>query len=158
MQTDSRRKVGRPPLQQKKGKAAAWKPAGKLAKLEVPASHVPRWCSIDEGNLYKKQEEGWEFVNSVTYPQGKQVENEAPDRVTDGNTLGSAVKYKDMVGMMLPIEDENGTGLCKLNRDAYHDEENRRQVSSRVALKEDTQTSTDGRKFARQFTPSLTIE
>lgn len=139
----------------KKGTAADWKKGGRLAKLNVPKGYVGRWVDKDPANIQKKLEEGWQFVNGTTSPTSQQVGNDAPDKAHDGTGIGSAIQYKEMVGMMLP---EKGAGQTKESRDAYYAEENRKAIESRVSLsKEKSRGGIEG-KFAKNFTPTMTID
>lgn len=162
-----RKAVGAPPRKaadvllpktDKKGTPSKWKPGGRLAKLAVPEGYRGRWCHKDAINIQQKMEEGWGLVNKTTAPSARQEGNDAPDAAYDGKALESAVQYRDMVGMMLPIEDVNGDGLCVSERRKWIQEENERLLRSHVNLGKAKSAGDAGLVAAARLKPSLTIE
>lgn len=146
------------PKTNKKGTAPRWKPAGRLAELKVPEGYKGRWCSKDPINLQQKVAEGWRFVNKTTAPSAKQVGHDAPDMAYDGAALDSVVGFRDMVGMMLPIEDINGDGLCAKERQAWLDHQNDRAINSRINLGTEKARGGANEFMANRVKPTLTIE
>lgn len=94
----------------KKGKAS-WRPARKLDVLKKSPNFRYRYVSTDYANLQKKLAEGWQFVNPSTGIPGQH--NPSAREVSDGKTIDTVQKYRELVVMALP-ED-----VAK-ERDAYH--------------------------------------
>jgi hypothetical protein len=86
----------------KKGRKPSWRPASRLGFLDTPDGFRARWCNSDEANIQKKMTEGWVPVNKTTFPGAAHLRTGAAKEVAEGQNLGSAVRYREMVGMMLP--------------------------------------------------------
>ena len=111
----------------KKGRPS-WKPAGRLSMMSKLKGFRYRWCNNDADNIYRKQREGWDFVNPVT---GITAEHEHPNETGDGSPMTSTPEYRELVAMALP-ED-----VAK-ERDAYYAEQTDRQAASTLSdLKRD---------------------
>lgn len=116
----------------KKGRAIRWDDGSRMGHLKVPEGYAGRWCDEDDGNITKKLEQGWEFVNKTNYPQtGREVAHDFSD-VKDGSGKSNdgLVRYRKMIGMMLPPD-------LKEDRDAFFRQKNRRQIESKIQINND---------------------
>lgn len=142
-------------LTQKKGNSPSWQAADRLGYLKVPDGHVGRWCNRDDANIQKKLAEGWQFVNKTNFPDGEHQKAGRPRKeVQDGERLGSAITYREMVGMALPIEDIHGNGKCKKAREDYFHKETVEKTLSRIRA---TRARGNAGKYGGSITSSLTI-
>lgn len=132
----------------KKGNKPSWKPASRLGFLTVPKGYTPRWCSGDEANIQKKMAEGWVPVNKTTVPSGEHVRSHNERQVNDSDNLSGVVRYREMVGMMLPNE-------LKEARDEFHKEENMKQLKAKVMM--DSASNQLGR-HKNQISSHITID
>lgn len=118
--------------QEKKGKRVQFRPAAKLGGFQAPDGYVPRWVnSADTANVMRKQQEGWEFANSVTMPGYKQLNEVLHGKeVTESNGLSKGViRHNEMVAMVLPQE-------IKESRDEYFGNLTKQRTQSRIQSKE----------------------
>lgn len=76
-----------------KGTNPGWKPSSLLGTLKARAGFTARWVSHDPARIAKMRSEGWIIMkpsdNIGTYAQ-------------DEGSLSGELRYRDMVGMMLP--------------------------------------------------------
>jgi hypothetical protein len=128
-----------------------WKTGSSLGMLKVPETHKGRWCDSDEANINRKLQEGWEFVNKTNFPQGEHVKrhNNGKD-VKDKSEFGGATQYRELVGMMLPIEDIHGTGQCLTERDKFIQEQTKANTLSRIRAKDNKANILGGDLAAQQ--------
>jgi hypothetical protein len=81
-----------------KGTPPTWKPADQLPRLKAPAGWVPKWCN--PAKLTDRLSEGWKIMKP-TDNKGDEIVN---IDVNDSASLTGALKYRDMVAIMLPKE------------------------------------------------------
>lgn len=116
----------------KKGKKAQFRPASKLGYFNAPDGYVGRWVNAgDQGNMMRKQAEGWEVVNMATMP-GFQHINEIirHKEVTESGGLGNGVlRHNEMIAMILPNE-------MKESRDQYYGNLTKKRTEARIQSKE----------------------
>jgi len=122
----------------KLGGKVSWKPASNLGYLNIPNTHKGRWAWNEEQNLAKKLAEGWEFVNKTNFPQLARLNAAGGDEATgegvkDGKHMGGAVRYREMIGMMLSKD------LVEA-REEYFAGQTRAQTESRVRQSKQKQT------------------
>ena len=95
-----------------KGTPPGWRPSGQLPRLKAPAGFTPKWSSIEK--LTERMSEGWQIM--------KPSDNVGPAIINiDVNDVGSltgALRYRDLVAIMLPKE-------LKTARDEWVRNENR---------------------------------
>lgn len=94
-----------------KGTRPGWKPSSQLPGLKAKAGYIAKWCNPSK--LTERRAEGWEIMT----PEDN-IGNEIVN--TDVNDVGSltgALRYRDLVAIMLPKE-------LKLARDEYIRSEN----------------------------------
>lgn len=107
-------------VETKKGSNPRWQTGSSLGMLSTPDGYKGRWCDSDEAKISKKLSEGWEFVNKTKFPQANHLKRHNQKDIKDGDSFNGAIQYRELVGMMLPIEDVNGTGQCIKERTAYY--------------------------------------
>lgn len=81
-----------------KGTPPGWKPAGQLPKLKAPAGFIPKWSAI--GKLTERLSEGWKIMK----PEDNKGEAIINVDVHDVGSLTGALRYRDLVAIMLPKE------------------------------------------------------
>lgn len=142
----------------KKGSNPRWKTGQSLGMLNVPEGYKGRWCDSDEAKVGKKLAEGWEFVNKTNFPQAGHLKKHNQKDVKDAEHLGGAVQYRELVGMMLPIEDINGTGQCVKERERHYDELTKSNYLARIRADKNKSELLSGSPEAQQaFKGSLTV-
>jgi len=89
-----------------------WKPAAVAPIINgVDAEEYrTRWVnSADPINMQRKQAEGWQILNETTLPgitqSNKTFFDSQQYNAVKGNGYDGAVRYREMVGMVLPMED-----------------------------------------------------
>jgi len=114
----------------KKGTPPGWKPAGQLPKLKAPPGFIPKWSAVHK--LTERKAEGWIVM--------KEKDNHGEPIVTmDVNDVGSltdALRYRDLVAIMLPK-------ALKQERDEWHKSENREAMKG-VLKEADTKLKEGG--------------
>ena len=109
---------GRPPMNTvKEPTKPGWKPAARMAGIKAPDGYTARWVSDEPDNIARKKEEGWIMMTS----KDNQKNFDSQD-VNDSNPTDSRIKYRGMVGMMLPDK-------LKEERTAYYKAETNRATS-----------------------------
>ena len=99
-----------------KGTPPGWKPAGQLPKLKAPAGFVPKWSAI--GKLTERLSEGW-VIMKPSDNKGEEIIN---IDVNDVSSLTGALRYRDLVAIMLPKDK-------KAARDEWVRNENKQAMS-----------------------------
>lgn len=82
----------------KKGTPPGWRPAGQLPRLKAPPGFSPKWANPDK--LDKLRAEGW-IVMKHEDNKGDPITRVD---VNDGGSLTGAIRYREMVAVMLPNE------------------------------------------------------
>lgn len=82
----------------KKGTPPGWRPASQLPKLKAPAGWTAKWSH--PGKLTERMSEGWKIMK----PEDNRGEEIINIDVNDVGSLTSALRYRDMVAIMLPKE------------------------------------------------------
>ena len=80
----------------KKGTRPGWKPSGQLPKLKAPSGFTPKWCS--PAKLTERRSEGWVLMK----PSDNKGEEIINIDVNDSGALTGALRYRDLVAIMLP--------------------------------------------------------
>ena len=96
----------------KKGTRPGWKPAGQLPKLKAPPGFSPKWANVDK--LDKLRAEGWQVMT----PEDNKGAPILKVDVNDGSSLNGALRYRELVAVMLPND-------LKADRDEWVRNENR---------------------------------
>lgn len=96
----------------KKGTPPGWKPSNQLPKLRAPAGFTAKWSSI--AKLTERMSEGWKVMN----PEDNRGDKIVNVDVNDVGSLTGALRYRDLVAIMLPNE-------LKEARDKYIQNENK---------------------------------
>ena len=80
----------------KKGTPPGWRPAGQTPRLKAPPGFTPKWANPEK--LDKLRAEGWVVM--------KHEDNKGDPilrvDVNDGSSLTGAIRYREMVAVMLP--------------------------------------------------------
>lgn len=95
----------------KRGTRPGWKPSSQLPNLKAPHGFTAKWCN--PAKLTERRSEGWIIM---TPKDNKGSEIMSVD-VNDGGSLTDALRYRDLVAIMLPNE-------LKADRDAWLKNEN----------------------------------
>ncbi len=95
-----------------KGTPPGWKPASQLPRLKAPHGWHAKWSS--QSKLTEKLSEGWKIMK----PSDNQGEEILNIDVNDVGSLTGALRYRDLVAVMLPVER-------KLARDNWLRNENK---------------------------------
>lgn len=89
-----------------------WKPAAVAPIINGVDTdeYRTRWVnSSDPINMQRKQAEGWQVLNETTLPgitaSNKTFFDSQQHNAAKGNGYDGAVRYREMVGMVLPMED-----------------------------------------------------
>jgi hypothetical protein len=101
----------------KKGTPPGWRPSGQLPKLKAPPGWHPKWSSISK--LTERMSEGWK-VMKPSDNHGDEIVN---IDVNDVASLTGALRYRDLVAIMIPKE-------LKAQRDEYIRNENKEAMRS----------------------------
>lgn len=142
----------------KKGSNPRWTTGQSLGMLDTPEGYKGRWCDGDEAKVSKKLAEGWEFVNKTKFPQARHVKKHEQKDVKDAEGINGAVQYRELVGMMLPIEDVNGTGQCVKEREKHYQELTERNLRARVRAEQNKSQILGGASDVQKaFKGSLTV-
>lgn len=89
-------------VKKKGSKPREFKFSSDIGKMEVPEGKVGRWCSTEEKNLQRKEAEGWEYLNKTNCPSAtRREELGLGSSVKDGSNMGGALRYREMVAMVL---------------------------------------------------------
>lgn len=95
-----------------KGTPPGWKPSGQLPRLKAPHGFTPKWSSVEK--LTERMSEGW-ILMKPSDNVGSAIIN---IDVNDVSSLTGALRYRDLVAIMLPRE-------LKAARDEYVRNENK---------------------------------
>lgn len=112
-----------------KGTPPSWKPADQLPRLKAPQGWTAKWCN--PAKLTDRLSEGWKIMKP-TDNRGDEILN---IDVNDSASLTGALKYRDLVAIMLPKE-------LKEARDKWLKNENQEQM--RGILKDTDKKFKDG--------------
>lgn len=82
----------------KKGTPPGWKPAGQIPRLKAPPGFTAKWCN--PAKLSERRAEGWQIMKP-TDNKGDEIIN---IDVNDTGSLTSALRYRELVAIMLPKE------------------------------------------------------
>lgn len=82
----------------KKGTPPGWKPAQQLPKLKAPPGFTAKWSS--PAKLTERRSEGWQIMKPTDH-KGEEILN---IDVNDVGSLTGALRYRDLVAIMLPKE------------------------------------------------------
>lgn len=82
----------------KKGTPPGWKPASQLPNLKAPAGFSAKWCA--PAKLTERRSEGWQIMK----PSDNVGEEIVNVDVNDVGSLTGALRYRDLVAIMLPKE------------------------------------------------------
>lgn len=82
----------------KKGTPPGWKPASQLPKLKAPRGFIAKWANPTK--LTERLSEGWQIMKPDDN-KGEQIVN---IDVNDVGSLTGALRYRDLVAIMLPNE------------------------------------------------------
>lgn len=98
----------------KKGTPPGWKPSNQLPKLKAPPGFVPKWSSVSK--LTERMSEGWKIMKP-TDNRGEEIINVD---VNDVGSLTGALRYRDLVAIMLPneLKEERDKWLRGENKEA----------------------------------------
>ncbi len=117
-------------IAKKKGTPPGWRPASQLPHLKAPAGFVAKWC--DPAKLTDRRSEGWQIMK----PSDNKGEEILNLDVNDVGSLTGALRYRDLVAIMLPKE-------LKQARDEYIRNENK-QAMNGVLRQTEAQLSNGG--------------
>lgn len=81
-----------------KGTPPGWKPASQLPNLKAPAGFTAKWCNPNK--LTERISEGWKVMK----PEDNRGEQIVNVDVNDVASLTGALRYRDLVAIMLPKE------------------------------------------------------
>lgn len=98
----------------KKGTPPGWKPAQQLPKLKAPAGFTAKWSSPSK--LTERRAEGWQIMKPTDH-KGEEIVN---IDVNDVGSLTGALRYRDLVAIMLPkdLKDARDNWLRNENKEA----------------------------------------
>lgn len=100
-----------------KGTPPTWKPSGQLPKLKAPPGFTAKWSAMHK--LTERLSEGWVIMK----PDDNKGDKIINIDVNDVGSLTGALRYREMVAIMLPKE-------MKEARDAWHRNENKEAMRS----------------------------
>lgn len=81
-----------------KGTRPGWKPSSQLPRLKAPNGFIAKWSA--PAKLTERLSEGWKIMKPVDN-QGEEILN---IDVNDVSSLTGALRYRDLVAIMLPKE------------------------------------------------------
>ena len=81
-----------------KGTPPGWKPASQTPNLKAPPGFTEKWSSL--AKLTERISEGWKVMRPEDN-HGKEIVN---IDVNDVGSLTGALRYRDLVAIMLPLE------------------------------------------------------
>lgn len=82
----------------KKGTKPGWRPSSQLPRLKAPSGFVAKWSN--PGKLEDRVAEGW-VIMKPSDNKGTPIINVD---VNDVGSLTGALRYRDLVAIMLPVE------------------------------------------------------
>lgn len=82
----------------KRGTPVGWRPASVLPRLVARNGFTAKWMRNDSGHIAAKQEEGW-IIMKPSDNVGVEIRQ---DYINDANSLGTEIRFRDMIAMMLP--------------------------------------------------------
>lgn len=121
----------------KKGTPPGWKPSSQLPKLRAPSGYTPKWSSV--AKLTERMSEGWKIMK----PEDNRGEEIINMDVNDVGSLTGALRYRDLVAIMLPKE-------LKEARDKWHRDQNKEAMKG--VLRETDEKLKEG--GVETYTPS----
>jgi hypothetical protein len=96
----------------KKGTKPGWRPAGQLPRLKAPRGFTAKWANPEK--LDKLRAEGWILMK----PEDNKGQEILRTDVNDAGSLTGALRYRELVAIMLPNE-------LKQSRDEWVRNENK---------------------------------
>jgi hypothetical protein len=81
-----------------KGTPPNWKPSGQLPNLKAPSGFTAKWCN--PAKLSERRSEGWQIMKPSDN-KGAEIIN---IDVNDVGSLTGALRYRELVAIMLPKE------------------------------------------------------
>lgn len=82
--------------EKKKGTPPGWKPAGQIPRLKAPSGYTAKWANPEK--LDKLRAEGWLLMK----PEDNKGQEILKVDVNDAGSLTGAVRYREMIAIMLP--------------------------------------------------------
>lgn len=107
----------------------------KLGFVKVPEGYKARWVENTEEATSRRQEEGFEYINRTKFPAATHVKTGNGKDVKDQAESGSHYTYRELVAMMIPIEDLRGDGQCLVEREKLMRERAEHDFKSRISTK-----------------------
>jgi hypothetical protein len=101
----------------KKGTRPGWKPAGQIPRLKAPPGFTAKWANPEK--LDKLRAEGWIIMK----PEDNRGQEILKVDVNDTGSLTGAIRYREMIAIMLPNE-------LKAERDEWLRNENREAMKN----------------------------
>lgn len=98
MQVDMQEETIEEVKPKKKGTRPGWKPSSQLPNLKAPPGFVAKWCNPTK--LTERRSEGWQIM-TPSDNKGSEIMNVD---VNDVGSLTGALRYRDLVAIMLPKE------------------------------------------------------
>lgn len=136
IETHAAAEIAAPQTEKKKGTKPGWRPAGQLPGLKAPHGFTAKWANPEK--IDKLLAEGW----IVMKPEDNRGSPILRVDVNDGNSLTGALRYRELIAVMLPTE-------MKEARDEWIRNENRE--ATRGILRETDEKMTD--MGVQTFTP-----
>jgi hypothetical protein len=98
----------------KKGTRPGWRPAGQIPRLKAPKGFTPKWSNPDK--LDKLRAEGWILMK----PEDNKGQAITKSDVNDVGSLTGALRYRELVAIMLPneLKEDRDEWLRNENQDA----------------------------------------
>lgn len=111
-QTDTVDQIEQTPV--KKGTRPGWRPAGQMPRLKAPPGFSPKWANTEK--LDKLLAEGW----IVMKPEDNKGAPILKVDVNDVSSLTGALRYREMIAVMLPneLKEERDEWVRNENREA----------------------------------------
>lgn len=89
--------------EKKIGTPVGWKPSSVLPNLVARKGFSAKWMRNDAGHIAAKQEEGW-IIMKPNDNVGTVIRQ---DYISEANSLGTEIRFRDMIAMMLPDDLKN---------------------------------------------------
>lgn len=96
----------------KKGTPPNWKPSSQLPKLKAPAGYIAKWSA--PAKLTERLSEGWKIMK----PDDNKGDAILNLDVNDVGSLTGALRYRDLVAIMLPKELKEARDIWLKNENA----------------------------------------
>lgn len=118
--------------EKKKGTPVGFRPSSVLPRLIAREGFSAKWIRNEAGHIASKLEEGW-IIMKPTDNIGTSIRQ---DYVSEANSLGTEIRYRDLIAMMLPNE-------VKKAREEYYRNE-ARESQSQVLRETDSKLKSGG--------------